>query len=94
MSIEAPDVLLIDAVKVVPKPPYHIEPLDTLEVFVLGTLPDQSIAGPFPVEADGTIMLGPAYGAIKVSGLSLAEATRRSRPSWKESSRRRKSRSA
>ena len=34
--IEPPDVLLIDAVKVVPKPPYHIEPLDTLEIFVLG----------------------------------------------------------
>ena len=72
--IEPPDVLLIDAVKVVPKPPYHIEPLDTLEIFVLGTLPDQNIAGPYPVEADGTVMLGPAYGAIKVSGLTLAEA--------------------
>ena len=72
--IEPPDVLLIDAVKVVPKPPYHIEPLDTLEIFVLGTLPDQNIAGPYPVEADGTIMLGPAYGAIKVSDLTLAEA--------------------
>ena len=72
--VEPPDVLLIDAVKVVPKPPYHIEPLDTLEIFVLGTLPDQNIAGPYPVEADGTIMLGPAYGAIKVSGMTLAEA--------------------
>jgi polysaccharide biosynthesis/export protein len=72
--IEPPDVLLIDAVKVVPKPPYHIEPLDTLEIFVLGTLPDQNIAGPYPVEADGTIMLGPAYGAIKVSDMTLAEA--------------------
>jgi len=72
--IEPPDVLLIDAVKVVPKPPYKIEPLDTLEIFVLGTLPDQNIAGPYPVEADGTIMLGPAYGAIKVSGMTLAEA--------------------
>jgi polysaccharide export outer membrane protein len=72
--IDSPDVLLIDAVKVVPKPPYHIEPLDTLEIFVLGTLPDQNIAGPYPVEADGTIMLGPAYGAYKVSGLSTAEA--------------------
>jgi protein involved in polysaccharide export with SLBB domain/beta-lactamase regulating signal transducer with metallopeptidase domain len=71
--IDSPDVLLIDAVKVVPKPPYHIEPQDTLEIFVLGTLPDQNIAGPYPVEADGTIMLGPAYGAIKVSGLSPAE---------------------
>lgn len=72
--VEPPDVLLIDAVKVVPKPPYRIEPLDTLEIFVLGTLPDQNIAGPYPVEADGTINLGPAYGAIKVSGMTLAEA--------------------
>ena len=48
--------------------------LDTLEIFVLGTLPDQNIAGPYPVEADGTIMLGPAYGSIKVSGPDLGEA--------------------
>lgn len=73
-QVEPPDVLLIDAVKVVPKPPYHIEPLDTLQIFVLGTLPEQPITGPFPVEADGTVMLGPTYGAIKVSGLTLAEA--------------------
>lgn len=72
--VEAPDVLLIDAVKVVPKPPYKVEPLDVLQVFVLGTLPDQPIAGTFPVEADGTIMLGPAYGSVKVSGRTLAEA--------------------
>jgi polysaccharide export outer membrane protein len=72
--IEPPDVLLIDAVKVVPKPPYHIQPLDTLQIFVLGTLPDQNIAGPYPVEADGTIALGPAYGSIKVSDLTLNEA--------------------
>ena len=72
--VEPPDVLLIDAVKVVPKPPYEIEPLDTLQIFVLGTLPDQNISGPYPVEADGTVMLGPAYGAIKLSGLTLQEA--------------------
>jgi len=72
--VEAPDVLLIDAVKVVPKPPYRVEPLDVLQVFVLGTLPDQPIAGVYPVEADGTIMLGPAYGSVKVSSLTLAEA--------------------
>ncbi|HVU86607.1 MAG TPA: polysaccharide biosynthesis/export family protein [Pirellulales bacterium] len=72
--VEAPDVLLIDAVKIVPKPPYKIEPLDTLEIFVINTVPDQNIAGPYPVEADGTIMLGPAYGGVKVSGLSISEA--------------------
>lgn len=72
--VEAPDVLLIDAVKVVPKPPYHIEPLDTLEITVLGTLPDQNIAGPHAVDADGTITLGAAYGQVAVAGMTLGEA--------------------
>src|SRR5271163_2751776 len=36
--IEPPDTLLIDAVKLVPKPPYKIEPLDVLQVLVVGTL--------------------------------------------------------
>ena len=72
--VDVPDVLLIDALKVVPKPPYHIEPQDILEIFVMGTLPNQNIAGPYPVEADGTLHLGPAYGRIKVSGMTLGEA--------------------
>jgi polysaccharide export outer membrane protein len=45
-----------------------------VNVTVLGTLPDQNIAGPHSVEADGTIALGPAYGTIKVAGLTLDEA--------------------
>ena len=73
-TVDAPDILFIDAVKVVPKPPYRIEPLDTLELFVLGTLPDRNIAGPYPVEPDGTIALGPGYGMIDVSGLTITEA--------------------
>jgi len=31
-TIEAPDILLIEAVKVVPKDPYSIEPLDLLQI--------------------------------------------------------------
>src|SRR5262249_20302890 len=30
--VEPPDILLIDAVRVVPKPPYRIEPLDVLYI--------------------------------------------------------------
>lgn len=72
--VEPPDVLLIDAVKVVPKPPQKIEPLDILTIIVVGTLGDQPIAGPFAVEADGTISLGYSYGSLKVGGLTLNEA--------------------
>jgi polysaccharide export outer membrane protein len=72
--IEPPDILLIDAVKVVPKAPYEIEALDLLQIIVEGTLPAQPIAGIFSVEAQGTVSLGPSYGVVQVVDLTLAEA--------------------
>src|SRR6185295_20225282 len=38
--IGVPDILLIDAIKVVPKPPYHIEPQDVLKI---GATPGSTI---------------------------------------------------
>jgi len=73
--LEPPDILLINAVRMAPKSPYFIQTLDVLQVVVTGTLPDQPIAGPFQVEPDGMVNLGPAYGAVKLAGLSLIEAT-------------------
>jgi polysaccharide export outer membrane protein len=72
--IEPPDILLIDALRVIPKPPFRIRPLDLLQIQVEGTLIDQPISGFFLVEPSGTVSLGPAYGKVKVSGLSLEEA--------------------
>jgi polysaccharide export outer membrane protein len=72
--IEPPDILLINAVRVVPLPPYRIEPLDTLFIQVTGVLPEQPIAGPYPVEPDGTVNLGLAYGSVSVVGLTIPEA--------------------
>lgn len=76
-TIEPPDILLIDAVKVIPKSPYRIEPLDIL--FILAppesVPPDAPIAANYPVEPSGRVNLGPQYGSVKVSGLTLQEAT-------------------
>jgi polysaccharide biosynthesis/export protein len=72
--IEPPDILMINAVKVVPKPPHIIEPFDGVLIRVLGALPDQPIADAFAVDPEGTIDLGPSYGRVKVSGLSIDEA--------------------
>ena len=41
--IEPPDVLLIDAVHVVPRPPYHLRTLDQLSIQVQGTLPTRRL---------------------------------------------------
>jgi polysaccharide export outer membrane protein len=72
--IEPPDILLIDALRVVPKDPFRIEPLDILFLEVEGTQPDAPIRGPYAVEPGGAIDLGSLYGKVDVVSLSLDEA--------------------
>src|SRR5690606_12671495 len=72
--VAPPDVLQIDVMKVIPKPPYKLDTLDILEITVAGALPDQPIAGGYQVQADGTVDLGAAYGAVAVVGLTVHEA--------------------
>jgi polysaccharide export outer membrane protein len=72
--IEPPDILLIDVVRAVPKSPYMIEALDALQIVVEGTLEGQPIAGIYAVDPGGFVQLGPAYGGVKLKGLSLTEA--------------------
>jgi polysaccharide export outer membrane protein len=74
--IEPPDILQIDVLKLVPIPPYRIESYDVLQIKVLGTLLDQPIDNYYLVEAEGTIDLGPAYGKIRVMGMTIEEAQR------------------
>ncbi len=72
--IEPPDILVIDALQVIPKPPYTLRAFDLLAVNVMGTLPDAPIEGQFPVEPGGAVNLGMPYGTVKVSGLSVEDA--------------------
>jgi polysaccharide export outer membrane protein len=69
-----PDILFIDTVRMLPRPPYHIEPLDVLAVTVTGTLDKQPIAGKFVVGPDGAITLGYGYGSVAVGGKTVQEA--------------------
>ncbi len=73
--IEPPDVLLIQAVRMAPKNPYSVQSLDILQIVAAGTIPEQPIAGAYQVEASGVVNLGPAYGAVKIEGLTLDEAS-------------------
>ena len=74
--IEPPDILIIDAVKIVAKPPYFIETFDVLGIRVPEdqTLVDQPIIGAYAVDPEGEVDLGPAYGKADVKGLTLEEA--------------------
>ncbi|MHB8973536.1 MAG: polysaccharide biosynthesis/export family protein [Pirellulaceae bacterium] len=75
--IEPPDILAIDAVRLLPGPDYvlHVQDIVTVTVFVSAETPLFNIdPAEFPVGIDGTIDLGPTYGAIPVAGLSVADA--------------------
>jgi polysaccharide biosynthesis/export protein len=72
--IEPPDVLTIEALRVVPKSPDRIRPLDALQIEVEGTPVDQPIRGFFFVEPGGYVNLGPGYGKVRVADSSLDEA--------------------
>ncbi|GAB6166900.1 hypothetical protein JCM19992_30600 [Thermostilla marina] len=72
--LEPPDIVQIEVQKMVPLPPYRLEVYDVLQIDVLGTLLDQPINGYFMVESEGTINLGPAYGSVRVVGMTLEEA--------------------
>jgi protein involved in polysaccharide export with SLBB domain len=78
-TIEPPDILFIDAIRVVPKPPYHIQATDVLVIQLAGGFPEgPSGGGPagdqYLVSADGTVNLGPLYGKIKVTGMTEDQA--------------------
>jgi polysaccharide export outer membrane protein len=72
--IEPPDVLIMDITRIVPRGAQRILPQDILMIQATNTLPDQAIAGAYPVEMDGVVNLGPGYGAVRVAGMLPAEA--------------------
>jgi polysaccharide export outer membrane protein len=74
--IEPPDIVLIDAVRVIPRQPYHLRTLDTLKIRVPGAISESPIDAIYPVELGGTINLGPPYGPVRVTDLTVEEAQR------------------
>ncbi|MBN2215825.1 MAG: polysaccharide biosynthesis/export family protein, partial [Pirellulales bacterium] len=75
-QVEPPDILDVELVAQVPKPPYQIGLHDVLRIHATGTLTDQPIDNDYLVEAEGTVSLGPAYGRVAVAGQTIEEAER------------------
>ncbi len=72
--VEPPDILLIDAVKAVPKPPHRVDALDVLFLQLSPSLPDEPLSGLFTVAPEGIVQLGPSYGGgVQVMGLTIPE---------------------
>src|SRR6187431_2004042 len=53
-TIEPPDILLVEGVKLVPKSPHRVETFDVLLIRVIGAFPEQPIDNSYNVDADGT----------------------------------------
>jgi polysaccharide export outer membrane protein len=85
--IEPPDVLQINAVQLVPKPPYKLKPLDVLRV-VFPASPEsltekerkdlleggRVASANYIIEPEGTINMGPLYGKVLIFGMTTDEA--------------------
>ncbi|WP_425395684.1 M56 family metallopeptidase [Aeoliella sp.] len=72
--IEPPDILLIDATKLVPKMPHKIEPFDGLLIRAEGVDENHPIQNAYFVDPDGDIDLGPNYGKVHMAGIGLDKA--------------------
>src|SRR5438552_6718931 len=72
--IEPPDILAIYAIKIVPKAPHRIEPFDGLAIRVSGGAAEAQIADIFYVDPEGKVDLGPQYGRVSVTGMTVDEA--------------------
>ena len=70
--IQPPDVIQIEMVKVIPKPPYRAAVFDVFQVRAKA-IPDQPIDDYFMVEAEGEINLGQTYGSVHVAGMTIDE---------------------
>jgi len=72
--VAAPDILLIEALRLIPKGPYKLEPMEVLQIEVVDTLPKQDIKGLYMISPEGRINLGHTYGSLLVGGLTVDQA--------------------
>ena len=72
--VEPPDILLIDALRVIPKAPYRLEPLDIVQIESENVLPDYPISGEYQIDASGRVNLGNQYGKVTIAGMTIDES--------------------
>jgi polysaccharide export outer membrane protein len=86
-TIEPPDILFIEAIRIVPKPPYHIQATDVLSIDIPELFEEEGGRprdNRYLVDGEGRISLGPRFGKIMVRGLTEDQATAAIRESIKE----------
>ena len=86
-TIEPPDILIIEAVRVVPKPPYHIQATDVLaidvDVLMEDAPPDKD--NRYLVDPSGRVDFGLQYGKVTIGGMDEDQAVAAIRKHFMES---------
>ena len=57
-----------------PRQEHKIDPGDILDIWAMKTQNEQVIRGPYLVESDGQVTIGPGYGRVNLKGQTFAEA--------------------
>lgn len=73
--VEPPDVLTIDVVQNVSQSTHALQAGDTVLLTVVGTFPEEPIAGEYLIGTGGVIELGYSYGAVEVRGRTVHDAS-------------------
>ena len=71
--IEPPDILTINAISLLPKSPYLLNPLDVVSLSTTGLLEEGTIGGEYTIQPNGTLQLGHSYGAINATGKTVEQ---------------------
>lgn len=76
--IEPPDVLTIDATRLLPRSPYLLRPLDVVRVQAAGLPEDRPLpgGGDYQISLDGTLVLGGGYDMLEATSLNSDEPER------------------
>jgi protein involved in polysaccharide export with SLBB domain len=74
--VAAPDILYIEALRMVPRGPYRLEPMEVLQIEATDSLRGQPIKGLYMISPEGKINLGYSYQPIQIGGLTIDEAQR------------------
>ncbi len=71
--IEPPDILRIEGIALIPKPPYRLVASDVIRLELLSEA-DAPINDDYVVDAEGSINLSPDFDRVRVVGLTIDEA--------------------
>lgn len=74
-TIEPPDILYIEALRVIPKPPYHLQAGDELALVIEPEDYSLRSGRGYYIDPGGRIDLGPRMPKAQVGGLTVDEAT-------------------